>query len=424
MPLYLTPNFHPEAGSEYAQDYAALLALYSANFGQPVERPVATYWAHTIVPAYFRLKLLDAKAFSHRDSDSPEPDDGAQDFTPLLTNLACAGAMSAYWPTIVMCQMLFPGLTSEDLFGICERLRAPDDDLAGLVDDARYSAIMRWAKRIAQNPKAISEKDFAELGKAGLSTREIARVTQTAAVQAHFAMACSAAGVEAVIDGFLLPVEKFVDLDPFVDGADDNLTCSPESEASASLQNDSNEPLSFLSDDRAWETASLDLVREELGWLPNLLKVACHSPEYIERHLYALRVLDKPQTSEFHPRHHSLARYLVTRFHQCAYFSATTEQNLIDADEGTALLEEVRSGNNSGSLSEQESFVSALTKKLVCSAYRTKAEDVEMARSIMGWSDAGYVDFVNTVAIQDSFCRLALALHVVPDGRLLRFPER
>lgn len=424
MHLYLTPNFHPKAGSEYARDYAALLDLYSTNFGQSVERPVATYWPHTIVPVYFRLKLLDARAFSHRDSDNPAPDDGAQDYTPLLTNLACAGAMSAYWPTIVMCQMLFPGLTAEELFGICERLRAPDDDLAGLVDDARYSAIMRWAKRIAQNPKVISKKDFAELGKAGLSTREIVRVTQTAAVQAHFAMACSAAGVEAVIDGFLLPVKKFVDLDPFVDGADDNLTCSPESEVSASLQNDSNELISFLSDDRTCETACLDLVRKELGWLPNLLNVTCHSPEYIERHLYALSVLDKPQTSEFHPRHHSIARYLVTRFHQCAYFSATTEQNLIDVDEGSALLLAVTTGNKGDYLSEQDSLVSALTKKLVCNAYRTKAEDVEMARSIMGWSDAGYVDFVNTVAIQDSFCRLALALHVVPDGRLLRFPER
>ncbi len=422
--MYLTPNFHPKAGSGYARDYAALLDLYSTNFGQSVERPVATYWPHTIVPVYFRLKLLDARAFSHRDSDNPAPDDGAQDYTPLLTNLACAGAMSAYWPTIVMCQMLFPRLTAEELFGICERLRAPEDDLAGLVDDARYSAIMRWAKRIAQNPKVISKKDFAELGKAGLSTREIVRVTQTAAVQAHFAMACSAAGVEAVIDGFLLPVKKFVDLDPFVDGADDKLTCSPESEVSASLQNDSNELISFLSDDRTCETACLDLVRKELGWLPNLLNVTCHSPEYIERHLYALSVLDKPQTSEFHPRHHSIARYLVTRFHQCAYFSATTEQNLIDVDQGSALLLAVTTGHKRDALSEQDSVVSALTKRLVCNAYRTKAEDVEMARSIMGWSDAGYVDFINTVAIQDSFCRLALALHVVPDGRLLRFPER
>ena len=422
--MYLTANFRPKAGSEYARDYAALLDLYSTNFGQSVERPVATYWPHTIVPAYFRLKLLDARAFNHRDSDNPAPDDGAQDYTPLLTNLACAGAMSAYWPTMVMCQMLFPGLTTEELFGICERLRAPDDDLAGLVEDARFSAIMRWAKRIAQDPKAISRKDFAELGKAGLSPRDIARVTQTAAVQAHFAMVCSAAGVEAVIDGFLLPVKKFVELDPFVDGADDSLTCCLESEVSPSLQNDSKELISLLSDEKTCETACLDLVRKELGWLPNLLKVACHYPEFIERHLYALSVLDKPQTPEFDPRHHSIARYLVTRFHQCPYFFATTEQNLIDVDEGTALLAEVKKGNEGGSLSEKDSLVCALTRKLVCNAYRTKAQDVEMARSIMGWSDAGYVDFVNTVAIQDSFCRLVLALHVVPDDRLLRFPVR
>ena len=237
-------------------------------------------------------------------------------------------------------------------------------------------------------------------------------------------MACSAAGVEAVIDGFLLPVNKFVELDPFVDGADDNLTCSPESEASPSLQIDSKELISYLSDESTGETACLGLVREELGWLPNLLKVACHSPEYIERHLYALSVLDKPQTSEFDPSHHSLTRYLVTRFHRCPYFSATTEQNLIDVDEASALLADVKKGNEGGSLSEKDSLVCALTRKLVCNAYRTKAQDVEIARSIMGWSDAGYVDFVNTVAIQDSFCRLALALHVVPDGRLLRFPER
>ena len=47
-------------------------------------------------------------------------------------------------------------------------------------------------------------------------------------------MVCLAAGVEAVIDGFLLPVKKFVELDPFVDGADDSLTCCLESEVSAS----------------------------------------------------------------------------------------------------------------------------------------------------------------------------------------------
>ena len=131
--MYLTPDFLPQEGGPFAQDYKALLELYSANFNQPVERPVATYWPHTLVPAYFRLKLFDAKAFSHRDDDAAVTEDGVVDFTPLLTNLACAGAMSSYWPTMIMSQMLFPDLLEEGLLGVCERLRDPEDDLTGLI---------------------------------------------------------------------------------------------------------------------------------------------------------------------------------------------------------------------------------------------------------------------------------------------------
>ena len=419
--MYLTPNFLPAEGSQYAADYKALLELYTANFNQPVERPLATYWAHTIVPEYFRLKLLDAAAFSHRDDDAGGSEDGISDFTPLLTNLACAGAMSSYWPTMVMCQMLFPGRSGEELMVICDRLRARDDDLFGLIEDDRYLAIMRWAKKIGQDPAAIAADDLSALSKAGLNEKEIARVSQTAAVQAHFAMCCSAAGVEEVIEGFLLPVMKFVERDEFANGADEFLTCRQGSQRSSKKQSGAKK--NEADNDASNESPFWNSVCDELGWVPNLFEAVRLSPEYKDRHIYALKVLDRPQTDEFSRRHHAIARYLVCQMHECSYFQATTEQNLIDLDGGEAVLNALQGENDGAELSKQDELVASLTKTLTCHAHKTTKQDVATARSIMEWSDAGFVDFMNTVAIQDSFCRLSMALGVASDDRLLKFPN-
>lgn len=419
--MYLTPNFLPVEGSQYAADYKALLELYTANFNQPVERPLATYWAHTIVPEYFRLKLLDAAAFSHRDNDAGDSEDGVPDYTPLLTNLACAGAMSSYWPTMVMCQMLFPGRSAEELMLICDRLRAGDDGLFGLIEDNRYLAIMRWAKKIGQDPASITVDDLSALSNVGLNEKEIARVAQTAAVQAHFAMCCSAAGVEEVIEGFLMPVMKFVERDEFASGADEYLTCQQDTHGFS--KNQWGSKLNEVDNDASNGSPYRRSINDELGWVPNIFEAVRPSPEFKDRHIYALKVLDKPQTNEFSGRHHAIARYLVCRMHDCSYFRATTEQNLIDLDGSGAVLNELQGENDGAELSTRDKFVASLTKTLTCHAHKTTERDVAAARSIMEWGDAGFVDFMNTVAIQDSFCRLSLALRVAPDDHILRFPN-
>ena len=277
---------------------------------------------------------------------------------------------------------------------------------------------MKWAKKIGQAPASIVADDIEALKSAGLCAKDIARVTQTASVQSHFAMSCSAAGVDEVIEGFLWPVLKFIELDEFAKGAVEKLTGDSSKNVSSPTP---SERSSFLEDAQARDEAYLESVREELGWVPNLFAAVCFAPEYKDRHIYALRVLERPQTKELLPRHHAIARHCVCNFHTASYYLPTTKQILSDLEGGPSVLSALSGDVDMASLSTQDQMLIRLTEKLVCNAHLTTSQDVETAKSMMEWSDAGYIDFMNTVAIQDSFCRLSLALGIAPDDRALSF---
>ena len=87
--MFIEPNFSPVPGTPYASDYAKLLEHYSNGFGVPFDRPSATYWPHTLVPAHFHLKLLDMLGFSAvpaTDSD-PSKADILKDVSPITHKL-------------------------------------------------------------------------------------------------------------------------------------------------------------------------------------------------------------------------------------------------------------------------------------------------------------------------------------------------
>lgn len=421
--MFVTPNFSPHPGTAFAKDYASLLEHYSSAFGVAFDRPSATYWPHTLVPEHFRLKLLDVFGFSADPIGSSEPAlaELLEEVSPIAINLAVAGAASAYWPTMVMTQMMFPDRRDHELLEIAQQLRDGPLSLDLLGGSQVTKAIVNWGQKIARAPQHLTREDFEQICGVGLPIEYVVNLTQRASVQAHFAMCCSCGGVEDLASANV-PLERLIGLKEFAAGAAENLTALPlgsgvENSARFELGQTSWVPNPYpLPDDAVYGP-----VLSELGWVPNLFKAVSQSPEYNQRHLYALKLLEQPLTSELKPRHHAMARFLTCLVLDSDYFLPTVKQQLARASNGNeaSKLSEIRPPVSSWS--DEDRMVLELSQKMVCSAHQITQEDVDSACVTMGWSDMGYVDFMNTVAVQDSLCRLANALGVVPDDRVLSF---
>ena len=85
--------------------------------------------------------------------------------------------------------------------------------------------------------------------------------------------------------------------------------------------------------------------------------------------------------------------------------------------ETTGLCDSIETWTSESDWSDEDRAALELTQKIVCNAYKITQEDVKSVCNTMGWSDVGYADFMNTIAVQDSLCRLANALGVTPDER-------
>ena len=421
--MFVTPNFSPHPGAVFAKDYASLLEHYSSVFGVAFDRPSATYWPHTLVPEHFHLKLLDVFGFSADPVGSSEPAlaELLEEVSPIAINLAVAGAASAYWPTIFMTQMMFPDRRDHELLEIARKLRVGPLSVELLGGSEVTKAIVDWGQKIAWAPQHLTREDFEQICRVGLPVEYVVNLTQRASVQAHFAMCCSCGGVDDLASANV-PLERLIGLKEFAEGAAENLTalplgsgfeCSTKFEAAQTSWVPNLHP---LPDDPVFGP-----VLSELGWVPNLFRAVSRSPEYNRRHLYALRLLEQPLTSELKPRHHAMARLLTCLVLDSDYFLPTAKQQFSRASDANEAFEFDETWVQDSNWCAEDRVVLELGQKIVCSAYQITQEDVHSACGTMGWSDLGYVDFMSTVAVQDSLCRLANALGVVPDDRVLSF---
>lgn len=417
--MFIEPNFSPVPGTPYGNDYATLLEFYSNGFGVPFERPSATYWPHTLVPAHFHLKLLDALGFSAAPTAESDPSqtDILKDVSPLAINLAVGGASSAYWPTMVMIQMVFPDRSDEELLEIARQLREEPVSRDLFDGNGVTQAIAVWGQKIAWAPQHLSRQDFEQICNTGLPIEHVVNLTQRASVQSHFAMGCSCAGADDLASA-KIPLKHLIGFKEFADGAQPNLTALP-------LNKDVEHSSRFEVGQTSWvpkpelppDDDVYAPVLSELGWVPNLFKAVSRSPEYISRHLYALKLLEKPQTLELKSRHHAMARFLTCRILDSAYFLPTAKRYLSRITENDGLSVSIENWTSDSEWTDEDRAVLELGQKIVCHAYKITQEDVNSARTTMGWSDVGFADFMNTVAVQDSLCRLANALGVTPDDR-------
>ena len=417
--MFIEPNFSPVPGTPYGNDYASLTEHYSNLFGAPFDRPSATYWPHTLVPAHFHLKLLDALGFSAASTADSDPfqTDILKDVSPLAINLAVGGASSAYWPTMVMVQMVFPGRSDQELLEIARQLREEPVGRDLFDGNEATQALAAWGQKIAWAPQHLTRQDFEQICGIGLSAEHVVNLTQRASVQSHFAMGCSCAGADNLASANL-PLRQLIGFEEFADGAQPNLTALPRNR-------DVEYSTGFEAGQTSWvPKPDLPLdddvyapVLSELGWVPNLFKAVGRAPEYISRHLHALNLLEKPQTPELKSGHHAMARLLTCRVLGSAYFLPTAKHLLSRITGNDGLSDSIDNWTSDSEWTDEDRAVLAFGQKIVCNAYKITQEDVNSVRSTMGWSDVGFADFMNTVAVQDSLCRLANALGVTPDDR-------
>lgn len=150
------------------------------------------------------------------------------------------------------------------------------------------------------------------------------------------------------------------------------------------------------------------------GFVPNLFKAVIGEPRFLRCNMSALELLEAPQSAALSPRQHALVRAFVSSLNRSAYSAVTTRALLQRFPDGDPLYDKVTREWDPDSWDSADRLVLSFAFKVARNAYKIVARDAETFREA-GLGDEGYVDVLNTVAIQTGLDRLTNALGVRAD---------
>ena len=154
------------------------------------------------------------------------------------------------------------------------------------------------------------------------------------------------------------------------------------------------------------------------GFVPNLFKSVSACPDFYPRHQLALELLEGPQSKSLPARLHALVRATVIALDHSSYFEPSAESLLHRAAEGVTDLDTLRKDPSEHIQDHRSQVVLRFVHKMVKNAYKITGDDAQSFREA-GLSDETYIDVFNTVAIQQSFDRLANCIGVAADTKPL-----
>ena len=287
-----------------------------------------------------------------------------------------------------------------------------DSDSAPIPD--LHKTMFRFVKKITQASWEMSAADIETLRAASIPDEETVRWAQIASLQGWWTMSADGSGIPLEGDTTTGPVLHKPR--EWYEGAAEGLTAAdPEANAAPATAADATCWVETETDSPAFE-ADAQQARERYGFVPGVLVAGSLRPEIGRRHLEALQLLEKPQTSHLSPRAHALVRARSTALNRSAYGAVTTRALLERVTGDAELFARVQAPLQApGAWSDKERVVLAFTDKLVRNAYKVTEKDALAFREV-GLSDEAYVDVLDTASIQTSLDRLANALGVTPDA--------
>ena len=280
-----------------------------------------------------------------------------------------------------------------------------------------HKALFEWAELFTRRSWEMQAGDLQKLRALGLTDRDLVGWAQAACVQTCFTMGADSGGIPLDADAAMPP--GFQKTREFYSQAPEGLTAADPHSVTPAPANDANAVAWVATDEDADEyKEAATWAEERYGFVPNLFKAVSLRPEYFRRHVLALELLERPQTTSLSPRQHAMVRALASSLTRGQY-SAATVRRLVESVSGeNGLYERLTEDYSQREWQPTDQVVLDFATKAARNAYKVTEDDAQQFREV-GLGDEAYVDVLNTVALQTSFDRLANCLGVRPDTQPL-----
>lgn len=295
-------------------------------------------------------------------------------------------------------------------------LVAADPQTAPIPD--LHKAMFAWAEKFTRRSWEMTRKDMQPLFDHGVDERTIADWAQVASMQTWWVMMADGGGV--ALDGETETGIGVQHKRDWYEEKEAGLLAGTPGQAAA--ENSSRavgaNRVSWLAtnvDSEEFKSAAA-LMEQRYGFAPNLIRACSVAPAYLERHLSAFELLERPQSVSLPPRLHALVRSTVSSLNRSPYSTSTLKGMFERLGEPKSLYEQATGAWDADRWDERERTVLQFTIKATRNAYKITSNDAEGIRRV-GFDDETYVDLINTIAIQSSIDRLTNALGVQPDDR-------
>lgn len=274
-----------------------------------------------------------------------------------------------------------------------------------------HKAMFRFAELFVNRSWQASPESLDVIRAEGVSDRDLADWLQIACIQTWFTHSADAGGIPMDRDAVSGPVmfheRSFYHAQPAPEPAS---TTNPSVAATLGWL---HAPCTGVQ----YETAAR-WAQNHYGFVPNLFKSVSACPDFYSRHQLALELLDGPQSKSLPAALHALVRATVIALDHSSYFEPSAEQLLHREVEGVMDLDILRMDPSEHIRDQQSQVVLRFVHKMVKNAYKITGDDAQSFREA-GLSDETYIDVFNTVAIQQSFDRLANCIGVAADTKPL-----
>ena len=279
-----------------------------------------------------------------------------------------------------------------------------------------HKEMFAFAKRFVQSSWQMGPEDLQRLRDLGLCERDVVTWATLGSTQSWFTMSSDGGGI---------PMEQGAITGPVVGKTREHYEATQEGQLAPALDNDvtgieSAHAVARVEIDES-DPGYLEAARwaeQRYGFVPNLLRAVSLEPGFYRRHCLALELLEKPQSERLSPRHHAIARALVSQLTRSAYGQVTTRALLERITGDTGLWQRLAVEYPGPSWDSEDRVVIDFATKVARNAYKITDKDASSFRDA-GLGDEAYVDVLNTASIQISLDRLTNCLGVRPDGKPL-----
>ena len=284
-----------------------------------------------------------------------------------------------------------------------------------------HKAMYSWICKFVRNSWEMSADDMQVLRGAGVSDHEIAVWAQIATLQTYLGMMSDGGGVSLDYGRKFGPVvgrdrSSYTQApEGLLAGAPGAKNCTPQPSDNADAWIVAGEPGAEYEHAANWATL-------RYGFVPNMFKAVKSEPRFLRCNISGLELLEAPQSETLSRWQHALVRALVSGLNRCSYSAGTTRALLQQFDGGDAAYEKVTGPWDPEAWEETDRLVLAFAIKAARNAYKIVERDAQGFRDA-GLGDEGYVDVLNTVAIQTALDRLVNSLGVTLDDRSILSAE-